>query len=227
MQFLVIDVETTGLDPETNGVVELGWALTDLEKTLDSGACLVNPGIPITPEASACNHIIDEDVAGACNLEHAVAGLPLKDAAALVAQNAPFDASFLPMLHGPWLDTKRIARRYMPELPAFSNQYLRYALKLDVPRNTVAHRAEGDCIVTAALLRYLLNGKAKADFERQPMADFIDQQTHPVLLHSVGFGKHKGILWSQVPRGYLDWLSKNPQGNDIDLLYTVQYYLGR
>jgi exodeoxyribonuclease X len=226
MEILVIDVETTGLDPAKDRVVELGYAVTDLHETLQSGSCLVNPGIPIPPEASAIHHLIDSDVAGAVNLETAVKMLPLSPAA-YVAQNAPFDASFLPMIPGPWLDTKRIARRYMPTLPEFSNQYMRYALKLDVPRDTVAHRAEGDCIVTAALLRYLLNGPAKADFESQSLESFVAQQSLPVLLHTVGFGKHKGILWSEVPRGYLDWLAKNQQGNDEDLAYTVHHYLGR
>jgi exodeoxyribonuclease X len=228
MEFLTIDSETTGLDPARDRVVEVGYALTSLTETLQSGSVLVNPGIPIPPSASAIHHLLDEDVKDAKVLDEAMKSLPeLPLVSAFVAHNAPFDASFLPMLRGPWLDTKRVARRYMPELPEFSNQFLRYALKLDVPRDTVAHRAEGDCIVTASILRYLLNGPAKADFEGQDLHAFIDQQSKPVLLHTVGFGKHKGILWSEVPRGYLDWLSKNPQGDDEDLSYTVRHYLGR
>ena len=227
MDFLIIDTETTGLDPARDRVVEIGYAVTSLTETLQSGSCLVNPCVPIPPSASAIHHLLDEDVKDAPILDEAIKTLPGLLPAAYVAHNAPFDASFLPMLHGPWLDTKRIARRYMPELPEFSNQFLRYALKLDVPRDTVAHRAEGDCIVTAALLRYLLNGPAKADLESQAFPAFIAQQQTPVLLHTVGFGKHKGILWSEVPRGYLDWLAKNPQGDDGDLSYTVHHYLGR
>ena len=227
MEMLILDVETTGLDPARDRVVEIGYAVTDLNETLQSGSSLVDPGIPIPPAASAIHHLLDEDVAGAPNLDAAIKTLPGLLPAAYVAHNAPFDASFLPMLHGPWLDTRRIARRYMPELPEFSNQFLRYALKLDVPRDTVAHRAEGDCIVTAALLRYLLNGPAKADFEGQALPEFIAQQQKPVLLHTVGFGKHKGLLWSEVPRGYLDWLAKNDRDSDEDTRYTTHYYLGR
>lgn len=227
MEMLILDVETTGLDPARDRVVEIGYAVTNLTETLQSGSCLVNPGIPIPPSASAIHHLLDCDVLDASDLDGAIKTLPGLLPAAYVAHNAPFDASFLPMLHGPWLDTRRIARRYMPELPEFSNQFLRYALKLDVPRDTVAHRALGDCIVTAALLRYLLIGPAKADFEGRPLPEFIAQQQTPVLLHTVGFGKHKGLLWSEVPRGYLDWLAKNPQGEDGDLAYTVQHYLRR
>lgn len=226
MEMLILDVETTGLDPARDRVVELGYAVTDLTETLQSGAFLVNPGMPIPPEASAIHHLIDEDVADAGSLDDAINELPGLMSAFYASHNAPFERKFLPLC-GPWLDTRRIARRYMPELPHFSNQYLRYALKVNVPRDTVAHRAEGDCIVTAALLRYMLNGPAKADFERQTLPEFIAHQEKPLLLHTVGFGKHKGLLWSDVPRGYLDWLAKNPQGEDGDLDHTVQHYLGR
>ena len=144
MEFLVLDVETTGLDPKVDRVVEIGYALTDLLVRLESGASLVNPGIPIPPQASAIHHLVDEDVAGAPQLDSAVRMTLPKFSGIYVAHNAPFDASFLPMIPGPWLDTKRMVRRYLPDMPAFSNQYLRYALKLQVPsvKGMAAHRAE-------------------------------------------------------------------------------------
>ena len=82
-------------------------------------------------------------------------------------------------------------------------------------------------MVTAALLRYLLNGPAKADYERQSIEDFIKQQSEPVLLHTINFGKHKGRPWSQVPRDYLQGLSRNSEGSDEDTKFTVRYYLER
>ncbi len=222
--FLVLDTETTGLDPKVDKVCEIGWCATTETAALFSGSCLVNPGIPISPGASAVNHLIDADVAGALTLEQVTAdnfrfawGLP-------VAHNAPFDSAFLPMVVGPWLDTKRMALRYLPEAEQHSNQFLRYFLKLDVPRDTPPHRAEGDAIVTAALLRYLLNGPAKADFERQPIAEFISQQAQPVLLRMVNFGKHKGKLWAEVPMDYLRWMERNPFDNDEDTNFTVRHY---
>lgn len=225
MEFLVLDVETTGLDPKVDKVCEVGWCATTETVGIFSRSYLVNPGIPISPGASAVNHLVDADVAEAMTLDQLASANYFWDWGFPVAHNAPFDSAFLPMVKGPWLDTKRMALRYLPELESHSNQFLRYYLKLDVPRTLVPHRAEGDAVVTATLLRYLLNGPAKADYERQPIADFIAQQAEPVLLHRVNFGKHKGKPWAQVPRDYLQWLERNSQDSDEDTQFTVRHYL--
>lgn len=39
------------------------------------------------------------------------------------------------------------------------------------------------------------------------------------------FGKHKGTLWSQVPRDYLDWVVNKSDFTDEDVLYTARHYL--
>lgn len=229
MQFLVLDTETTGLDAKKDRVVEIGYALTTLTERLESGASLVNPGMPIPPEASAIHHLVDEDVAQAPQLDIAVATTLPKFEGIHVAHNAPFDASFLPMIRGPWLDTKRMAMRYLSDLPSFSNQYLRYALKLEVPsvRGMAAHRAEADAIVTAALLRYLLCGPVAEDFGNMDQAAFLAKQSDPVLIKTVSFGKHKGKAWSQVPADYLQWFARNSEGADADVMFTVKHWMGR
>jgi len=223
--FLILDVETTGLDPAVDRVCEVGWCTTSETAGAYSAGRLVNPGMPISPGASAVSHLVDADVVGAPSLDEVVREHYMFDWGIPVAHNAAFDSAFLPMVKGPWLCTKRMARRYLPEAPEHSNQLLRYYLKLDVPRDTPPHRAEGDAIVTAALLRYLLNGPAKADYERQPIAEFIAQQAEPILLRTVGFGKHKGKLWAEAPRDYLQWLERNSQGSDGDTRFTVRRYL--
>ena len=68
-QFLVVDTETTGIDPATCKVVELAYVLTNLTGPLAAGSFLVNPGCPIPPEASAVHHLVDEDVVGEPSLE--------------------------------------------------------------------------------------------------------------------------------------------------------------
>lgn len=44
--FLVMDTETTGIDPATCKVVEFAWVLTDLIGPKAAGTTLVNPGVP-------------------------------------------------------------------------------------------------------------------------------------------------------------------------------------
>lgn len=229
--FLVIDTETTGTDPAKDQVVELGFAVTDLGAigSMQSDAYLCKPTVPISPEASAVHHLIDDDLEYEEPLEATLSFLRemprWTEAVAYVAHNAPFDRSFLPMLDDkPWLDTYRMAQRYLPELSKHSNQFLRYALKLDVQREVPAHRAEGDCIATAALLRYLLAGPAKADFERLGVAGFAAHVDSPLVLQVCRFGKYAGKKWSDVPFDYLSWILRQPDF-DPDVRHTAKVHL--
>jgi exodeoxyribonuclease X len=248
--FLVMDTETTGIDPATCKVVEFAWVLTSLIGPLAAGTSLVNPGCHIPPEASAVHHLVDADVADEPPLEAVLADLPLQlrglKVHAFVAHNAAFDSAFLPSLRQlPWLCTYRLARRLMPDFPAFGNQYLRYALKLDVPeaQGHAAHRALADAYVTAATLRFLLNrvvnGWNQEDPEGivppihhfypdwpQEIADLSTFLAAPMLLKTCGFGKHKGEPWSKVPKNYLRWLVDNMKDRDQDTDFTARYYLG-
>lgn len=228
--FLILDTETTGVDPAVDQVIELGFAATTLEKMLGYGSALVKPSVPISPGASAVHHLVDEDVADAATLPVVTSALldtwrGDERTIAYVAHNSPFDKSFLPQLTDhPWLDTYRMAKRYLPDLPSHANQFLRYALHLDISRSWEAHRALGDCMVTAALLRYLLNGPAKADFERMGTKEFELFIDGPLLLQTVAFGKHAGRRWADVPRDYLAWMLRNG-GFDADTTYTAATYL--
>ncbi len=229
--FLILDTETTGIDHEKDRVIEIGFAATNLQNLLGDGSQLVNPGVPISAEASACHHMVDEDVEDCLPLEEVLAAMSEDwalwgEACAYVAHNAPFDRGFLPKLTDkPWLDTYRMSKRYLPELPHHANQFLRYHLRLDVPRDIPAHRALGDCIVTAALLRYLLTGPAAGDFERLGVAEFVKFVDGPLLLSTVNFGKHAGKKWAEVPRDYLAWMLRTG-GFDPDTTHTAEHYLG-
>ena len=46
-----------------------------------------------------------------------------------------------------------------------------------------------------------------------------------VVLKKVGFGKHFGMLWADVPGSYLEWASR--QDFDPDIKFTVQHEIAR
>jgi exodeoxyribonuclease X len=228
--FAVIDTETTGIE-DRDQVVEVGYCLTDMDRVLGRSSELVKPTIPITAMASACHHLIDDDLLLAEPLAHVVDKLKItapsvwSEAVAYVAHNSPFDRPRLPMLDDkPWLDTLRISKRYLPDLPSHTNQFLRYHLKLDVPRDIPAHRALGDCIVTAALLRHLLNGPAQDDLGRLGVAEFAKHVDSPLVLTMCNFGKHAGKKWAEVPRDYLQWILRTG-GFDPDVTFTARHHL--
>jgi len=220
--FHVIDIETTGLDPEKDRVVEIAARAfaSDNNQWLEDLQHFVNPGIPIPPENSAIHHLIDEDVAGALPIEEVAVVYCPDSVDYFVAHNAKFEQSFLPPGLGfvqPWLCTYRIAARLWPEAPSHGNQVLRYWLKLPVPRDIgMPHRALPDCIVTAEILKLALT---LASIE-----DMLQWSNEPVLKRTCTFGKHAGTAWSEIPKDYLRWILNNGSF-DEDTTYTARHYL--
>lgn len=93
-----LDVETTGLDPANDAVIELGlvrFAYRDdaVLGVLGDLAALQDPGRPIPPEITRLTGIDDAMVAGQAIDDDAVAAL-LDDAGLVIAHNAGFDRPF-------------------------------------------------------------------------------------------------------------------------------------
>ncbi len=57
------DLETTGVDPVNDRIVEIAIVRINPDGTKDKYLRRINPGVPIPKEASAVHHIYDEDVA--------------------------------------------------------------------------------------------------------------------------------------------------------------------
>ena len=220
---LVVDVETTGLDPANDRVVEIAVVGVDFQrrcyrKLYDS---LVDPGIPIPPEASAVHHITTAMVAGqAPTLDRIRSDLEaLADPAIpFAAHNVAFDSAFLqpaiPAWTSPWICTLRVAKHLWPDATSHSNQALRYRLALNVPGNHPPHRAMGDALATAALL--VRETETAGSVDR-----LLELTRRPALLRRVPFGKHRGRLWSEVPPDYLDWATRQ-DWDDPDLAHTIR-----
>jgi exodeoxyribonuclease X len=233
LTFLVVDTETTGLDPSSCRVVSVAgvWTrggATDLRRE----SFLVDPGIPIPPEASAIHHIVDRHVAGAPALAEVLPVFQGADFDAYAAHNSAFDFSFLPRAGRPVLCTMRLARKLWPGLPKYSNQYLRYALHLEVPEaeGLPAHEALADALVTARLLVLELDTLAENAQGLYPdpatVEELVAWAEAPNLLETCQFGnKHRGTPWRLVPKDYLQWMKREVKDMDPDLRHTVDHYL--
>lgn len=132
-------------------IVEIGAVLFDGATALKGFGALVDPGIPIPPDASAVNGITDDMLRGKPSVAEVLGDfadfcgdLPL------VAHNAPFDFKFLMedvKLHrsaapkGIVLDTLPLARKVFPGLPNYKLWTL--VRHFNFPSGTF-HRAEED-----------------------------------------------------------------------------------
>lgn len=230
---VVVDTETTGFDPATSALLEVGWVPVDrkgapIEGAADWSFCEYEGEIPA--EARAVHHIGPKDVArGAprCLPAEVVVGDILRAEVpgemVYAAHNAAFDRGFLPDLTLPFICTFRCARHIWPDAPSHKNQVLRYWLGVEPDPSLLvgldAHRAQYDAAVTAAILGRML--------ERHSPEELVGMTSRPVLLRRFSFGKHKDEPVEKIPRDYLAWMRRS--GNwrdDVDVSHTLQHHLG-
>lgn len=163
MKFIAFDLETTGIKPKEDMIVEIGAVLFDGNRAMKGYGVLINPGVPIPPDASAVNGITNEMVAGKPKIAEVLTDftdfcgdLPL------VAHNAPFDFKFLLediKLHhstaptGVVLDTLPLARKVFPGLPNYKLGTL--VRHFGFPSGTF-HRAEEDSTYCGLLFDKLI-----------------------------------------------------------------------
>lgn len=215
----IIDTETTGVTPDDK-MVEFGGIKLRDNLRIDELEFLVNPGIPIPPEASAVHHLTMEDVKDAVTVANAHLQIDewLQDVDLVVAHNFAFDKRYVPPIKSATGCTFKVARSQL-DVPSYSNQALRYRLGLKpvIPEGLSPHRALYDVAVTAEIFMYLVdvvNG----------VHNFIDISNKPTLLKKIGFGKHFGMAFGDIPVSYLSFLSTLTEKEE-DFKYTVNYWL--
>lgn len=234
----VIDVETDRFDQEEGDAKIIELACVAITHEWDvaedcgweeefSGSWLFCGG-PITPRARAIHHIADSDVAQ-YNEFSAPDWIKLvadEDVDYYAAHNMTFDRAQIERAVGPtekpWICTLKCARVAWPDAPAFGNQVLRYwrgIEKVVEPADLYPHRALYDAQVTSWLLIDLI-AAFDGDLERM-----VKVSSEPSLLQKITFGKHRGKLWSEVPRDYLSWVLKQDFDEDVQL--TARRWLER
>ena len=176
MREIVIDTETTGLDPLSgHRIVEI--AAIELVHHVPTGRkfhCYVNPDRDMPPDAYAVHGLTAEFLAGHPPFSSAADEfLAFIADAPLVIHNAEFDIAFLnaeltrlgrPVLASAVVDTLSLARRRFPGSPASLDALCRrFDIDLSVRDK---HGAVIDCGLLAAVYVELLGG-------RQPGLDFV------------------------------------------------------
>jgi DNA polymerase-3 subunit epsilon len=175
MREIVIDTETTGLDPAGgHRIVEI--AAIELLHHMPTGRrfhCYVNPERDMPADAYAVHGLTAEFLAGHPPFAGAIGDfLAFIGNDPLVIHNAEFDIAFLnaelvraglPLLSSPFVDTLSLARRRFPGSPASLDALCRrFAIDLTAREK---HGAEIDCGLLAEVYVELLGG-------RQPGLDF-------------------------------------------------------
>lgn len=176
--FVALDTETTGLNPATGKLVEIGAVRFDWTGAVEAEFNeLVNPGEPMPPEAKRIHGITDEMVALAPQPEAVLPRL-LKfmegPRVVLVAHNAPFDLAFISMALSrmgqrppalPVLDTRLMARDLFPALSGYSLEQVAAHFDLKLPNH---HRALPDADAVRVVFCHMLDYLEEEEFAQLP-----------------------------------------------------------
>lgn len=201
------DTETTGIRSDRDRVIEIAAFDPVMNKTFEK---LINPGCPIPPDATAIHHITDEMVAGAPSFKEVAAEFAefcSGDTVLIAHNNDAFDLHFLrnefsrnslDMPSWKFLDSLKWARRYRPDLPRHTLQFLREIYGIAANN---AHRALDDVIVLHQVFSYMIDDLT--------IEDVFNLLKTPRIILQMPFGKHQGQPLDKVPRNYVEWLASS------------------
>jgi len=184
-RFAVVDVETTGTRAERGGrILELAVAVLEAGTIHLAYEAVLDPGTRIPAWVTGLTGITEREVAGRPRFGDVADEFRrvLADGV-FVAHNARFDWRFLaaecvaagvPAPAGAPLCTVRLTRRLVPELRRRGLDQVAAFFAVD---NPARHRAFGDALATAHVLRALLGRAAERGITT--LADLIDLHDRP------------------------------------------------
>ena len=229
-EFVVFDIETTGLNSHTNKIIEIGAVKIKSGRIIDRYSQLINPGISIPYHITEITSITNEQVANQPKIDEVIGKfVDFIGDAVLVAHNAPFDMGFIKRdikeylnidLENSVIDTLQMARDLFPDFKKYGLGDLNKSLGLALEKH---HRAVDDSQATANMfiiflekykekgIEYLkdINKGFEVNVKKQSLKNIIVQvKTQEGLknmykLVSEGHIKYFGNKKARIPKSVL------------------------
>jgi DNA polymerase-3 subunit epsilon len=219
--FICLDCESTGLDPQTDRIVELAAAKFDFSQIYHRFETLINPECPIPTTAQEIHKISQEMVSDKPKIGailpqfldfvqgHVIVGHGVSFDIALIAAEAKRAGIPTRISQTPHIDTLRLARLY-GDSPVNSLERLRQHFNIE-PEG--AHRAMSDVIVNIEVFKHLSK-------PYQTTEQILERLQKPIRLRTMPLGKHKGRRFDEIPMEYLIWAER--KDFDQDLLFSIR-----
>ncbi len=218
---VAIDIETTGLDPQKDAIIEIGAVRFTINRIEDEWSSLINPARKIPPFITQLTGINDHMVLEAPavqnilpDLRSFVGDLPI------LGHNVGFDLSFLRrqglFKSNDLLDTYEIASVMMPTAGRYGLGSLGQQLNILMRAN---HRALDDARVTSAVYRSLYEISAQLPVqllaELVRLGEGLDWAGYGFFYSLLRARSHETISARQVKQGYAGPLFESYTSRDL------------
>lgn len=189
--FVVIDVETTGANPQDNRVMDIACVVVKNNAIVDSFSSLIRPGQSIPRFISQMTKITNAMVFNApeaAEVFPSVLRYFQSPNTVFVGHNVGFDWSFvqasllrlgMPALEVPNLCTIKLAKRLLPQIEKYGLDTVTKFFSVQIKSR---HRAIGDAMATAEVFVALLHD-AQRDHNITTLEDLLRLQNRPLPQH--------------------------------------------
>ena len=223
-EYVVLDIETTGLSFQTEAITELGAVKYKNGEIVEEFESFVNPEKPIPEKIVEITHITDEMVKDAGTIAEVLPKfLDFLGDAVLVAHNANFDIGFIRhyaeklgyKLDNTYIDTLSLSKQVFPDFKKYKLGLIAEKLGIKVD---VAHRALDDVItlvkVFAVILEKLKEQGVKTvtdiDIKGNENIDYKKLKSyHAIILTKNLVGLRN--LYELVSEAHLNYFYKKPR----------------
>lgn len=161
--YVVFDIETTGLDPFKDKIIEIGAIKLRGKEIIDEFSVFINPEIEIPEEITKLTNITNDMVKDAKKIEEILPQfLEFCKDTTVVAHNAKFDVGFINQkakqlnldYNVSVIDTLHWAKILLPEQKRFGLKYIANYFNVSLENH---HRAVDDAKATAEIFQKFLN----------------------------------------------------------------------
>ncbi|MBQ7383572.1 MAG: PolC-type DNA polymerase III, partial [Clostridia bacterium] len=223
-EFIVFDIETTGLSPVNCKIIEIGAVRIKNGEVLERYNTFVNPECPIPEEIVALTSITDDMVADARTIDTVLPEfLEFVGGRLLIAHNADFDTGFIRAaaksldipFDVPYLDTVALSRYLNTELKSHKLDGLAKHYGLGDFNH---HRACDDAEMLSYIFFKMTKQLEELDVKNfNELAAEMSAKTNPLMLkpyHQIILVKNKaGLknLYKLISYSYLNYFRKVPR----------------
>lgn len=219
--FVCFDVESTGLDPNKDRIIEIAAIKFNLTQNFAQFHYLINPEIPIPLESQKIHHISDEMVQNQPTIasilpdfckflgDHPIIGHGISFDLAILQSSIQRANLSISLDKKIIIDTLRLARLY-GESPSNSLDVLRQHFNIPFEGS---HRALNDVVINIQVFKKLIK-------KFKTLSSLLQCLKKPILMKMMPLGKYKGRFFKEIPLEYLLWARR--QKFDQDLHYSIQ-----